>query len=121
MAAARCRSARAEWSSWWWPSAGLPGLLAQQALRAEDHDQHQVREDDRGRPLRIDAVVGDLLDAADDQAAQHGAAEVADAAHHRGGEGEQPALEALEPPDGRLVERVHQPGGAGEDATDQER
>src|SRR3954447_18167926 len=120
MAAARCRSARAEWSSWWWPSAGLPGLLAQQARRAEDHDQHQIREDDRRRPLRVDAVVRDLLDDADDQRAQHGAAQIADAAHHRGGEGQEPALEPLEPPDRRLVERVPPPGGAGQDAADEE-
>src|SRR3712207_8089993 len=39
-------------------SSGLPRLLAEQALRPEDHDQHEVHEHDRRRPFSTDAVVG---------------------------------------------------------------
>src|ERR1700761_128739 len=89
----------------WWCSSGIPRLLAEQARRLEDHDQDQVAEHDRRRPLRADPVVRDLLDAADDDAAQHGAAQVADAAHDGRGERDQAAREALEVPDRRLIER----------------
>src|SRR5215213_4507803 len=51
--------------------ARLARLLADQALRPEDHDQDEVGEDDRRRPLAADPVVGDLLDAADDEAAEN--------------------------------------------------
>src|SRR5690349_6820201 len=85
-------------------SPGLARLFAQQALRLEHHDQDEVGEHHRCGPrAAAHPVVRDLLDAADDEPAEHGPPEVADAAHHRGGEGDQARLEALEVPDGRLV------------------
>ena len=53
--------------------------------------------------------VGDRLDHADDQAADHGALEVADAAHDRRGERDQAGGEALVEADRAVVERVDQP------------
>src|SRR5690242_12350257 len=50
-------------------SSRLPGLLAEQAARLQDHDQDQIGEDDRRRPLRPEARVGELLDDPDDDAA----------------------------------------------------
>src|ERR1700710_3147177 len=47
-------------------SSRLSRLFAEQAGRFEDHDQHEVGEHDRRGPLGADAVVGYLLDAADD-------------------------------------------------------
>src|SRR4051794_24983070 len=102
-------------------SARLARLLAEQALRAEDHDQHEVGEHDRRRPrAAAHPVVGDLLDAADDQAAQDRPPEVADPAHDRRRERDQAGLEALEVPDRRLVEGVDQPGRAGHQPAEQE-
>ncbi len=102
-------------------SSGLPRLLAQQALRPEHEDQHEVAEHDRRRPLRADPVVGDLLDHADDQAAEDGALDVADAAHDGGGERDQAGGEAGEEPHVGLVQRVDEAGGAGHQAAEQER
>ena len=48
----------------------------------------------------------------------HGALDVADSSHHRCRERDQPRLEPLEVPDRRLVERVHEAGGAGQRAAD---
>src|SRR3954447_25125215 len=62
-------------------SAGFPGFLADQPLRPEDHDQHEVGEHDHGRPVLPDAVVRDLLDAADDDAAEDADLDVSDRAH----------------------------------------
>ena len=87
----------------------------------EHEDQHEVAEHDRRRPLRADPVVGDLLDDADDQAAEDGALEVADAAHDRRGERDQAGGEAGEEPHVGLVERVDQPRRAGHQAAEQER
>src|SRR5262245_4093583 len=101
--------------------AGLPGLLAEESLRPEDHDQDEVDEDDRRRPRAADPVVGDLLDDPDDEAAEHGALEVPDAAEHGGGEGDQAGLEALEVPDRGLVERIHESRGTGHEPAQQER
>src|SRR3712207_7693031 len=52
--------------------SGLSRLLAEEPSGPEDHDQHEVGEHHRRRPLAADAVVGDLLDEADHQAAEHG-------------------------------------------------
>src|SRR5688572_15230662 len=90
MARSRC------WRSTSGISARLAGLLPEQALRLEDHDQHQVREYDRGGPLAADPVVRDLLDAADDHAAQHGALKAPDPSHDRCRERDQARGEALE-------------------------
>src|SRR3954449_13379092 len=103
------------------PSSGLPRLLAEQSLRLEDHDQDQVGEHDHGGPVAADPAVGELLDDPDDEPAEHGAAEVADPAHHRRGEGDQAGAEALEEPDLRLVERVDETRRAGQEAAEQER
>ena len=64
-------------------------------------------------------VVG--LDQADQERAEHGAGQVADAAEHGGGEGDQAEREALVVANHRLRERVDEPGGAGERAGEQER
>ena len=69
--------------------------------------------------LRV--VVGDRLDHADDQAADHGALEVADAAHDRRGERDQAGGEALVELDRPVVERVDQARRAGQHAAEQER
>src|SRR5689334_23003933 len=58
------------------PSTGLSCLLTQQAARPEHHDHDQVAEHDHRGPLRAEAGVRELLDAADDEAAEHGAADV---------------------------------------------
>src|SRR3954466_13043473 len=103
------------------PSSGLPRLLAEQPLRLEDHDQDQVGEHDHGGPVAADPAVGELLDDPDDEAAEHRAAEVADAAHDGGGERDEAGAEALEEPHLRLVERVDEAGGARQQAAQQER
>jgi len=101
-------------------SSGLPRLLSQQPLRPEHHDQDEVGEDDRRRPLPADAVVGYLLDAADDQAAEYRAPEVPDAAHDRRRERDQAGAEALVVANAGLVQRVDEASGAGEQAAEQE-
>ena len=95
-------------------------LLADESLRTEDHHDHQVGEHDGRRPLGADAVVRQLLDDPDDQAAEHGAPEVADAAHDGRREGDQAGLEALVEADRRLVQRVDEAGRAGEHAAGEE-
>ena len=60
------------------------------------------------------------LDQPDQDRAEDGARQVADAAEHGRGERDQPELEALVEAHGRHVERVEQPGGAGERAGDHE-
>ena len=104
--------------------AAHPASLVSSPIRPcgpEDHDDHQVDEDDRRRPVVADAVVGDALDDPDDQPAEHGAADVADAAHHRRGERVEAGREALEVPDRGLVERADQAGRARHQAAEQER
>src|ERR1700730_7181294 len=84
-------------------SSGLPRLLTEQTARAQDHDGDQVAEDDRLGPLRAQAGIGQRLDDADDQPAEHSTADVADPAHDRRRERDQSGLEALEVPDVRLI------------------
>src|SRR4051812_26627836 len=97
-----------------------PCLPPDSAPGAEGHDQDQVTEHDHGRPLLADPVVRDLLDAADDDATEGRALDVADAPHHRRGEGDEPGPEALEVPDVRLIERVDQAARAGQQAAEEE-
>ena len=88
----------------------------------EDHDQDQDRRTrSPGSTPGRDAVVGDRLDDADHEAADDRALEVADAAHHGGGERDQAGREALVELDRAVVDRVDQPGRAGEHAAEQER
>src|SRR3954454_21482573 len=75
--------------------SSLARLLAEQALRLEDHDQDQDREHHRGGPHLPEMGVGDRLDHADNESAHDGALEVADAAHDRGREGDEARGEAL--------------------------
>src|SRR5690606_17234007 len=76
--------------------------FAEQSGGAED--QHQA-EDDEGEDVlvgRVEEAEGEVLDVAraegfdqaEHDAAEHGAAQVADAAQHRGGEGLEPRHEA---------------------------
>ena len=69
-----------------------PSSPRRAALRAQHHHHDQVTEHDRRSPLRPRAAVGQLLDAADDEPAEHRAADVADPAHHRRGERDQAGL-----------------------------
>src|SRR5436190_13074006 len=85
-------------------SSRFSRLLAQEAARPQGHDQDQVREDDRRRPLGADAGIGDLLDDPDDDPAENGAAHVPDPPHDGGREGDQARLEALEVPERCLVQ-----------------
>src|SRR5262245_7454195 len=62
-------------------SRSLGGLLPEQARRLEDQDHHQKREHDRFRPARVPDVVGRGGDNADQDTAQKGALNVANAAH----------------------------------------
>src|SRR5690348_4960751 len=62
-------------------SSCLPRLLTEQTARTQDHDGDQVAEYDRLGPLRPQAGIGQRLDDADDQAAEHRTADVADASH----------------------------------------
>src|ERR1022692_1770692 len=84
-------------------SSGLPRLLPEQPARSQHHHQDQVAEHNSRGPLRSEARVRELLDAPDDQPAEHGAANVPDPAHDRRGERDQSGFEALEVPDRRLV------------------
>src|SRR5579883_1041074 len=63
---------------------------AQEAARPEHQHQHQDREDDDVGPAHRDVLAAQGLDEADQDAAQHGAGDVADAAQHGGGEGAEP-------------------------------
>ena len=106
-------------------SSALRRAFAEEPFGPEDEDQDQDREHDRLGPVGagrvpVEAFV-ERLDAADQDRAEHGAGQVADAAEHRGGERDQPELEALVEAHGRHVERVEETCGAGERAGDQER
>src|SRR6266540_2610083 len=93
------------WSARWRRRcSSFPRLLAEQALRLEDHDQDEDREHHRGRPDLPEVGIGDRLDDADDQPADDRALEVADAAHDRRGEGDQAGGEALVVLDRAVVE-----------------
>src|SRR5690349_19290370 len=71
------------------PSSGLVrGHAPQEAGWQEHEDQHQDREDDHVRPGGGYVGAAHRLDQADQDAADHGAGHVADAAQHGGGEGE---------------------------------
>src|SRR3990172_6254511 len=69
---------------------------AEQARGAEQEDRDEQREHVDVAQVRRQVAGAEQLDHADEQAAQHGAAHVADAADHRGHEG----LEAEEDPGG---------------------
>src|SRR6202171_6388015 len=71
-------------------------LLAEQSARPEDERQDQDREHRHFGPLVGDAPRRHRLDDADDEAAEHRARDVADAAEHGGGEGLQPRLIPVE-------------------------
>src|ERR671922_2677720 len=79
-------------------SAALRGPLAEEALGAEDEDRDQDREDDRARPVAPRGPdrqpLVERLDEADEQRSEDGSGQVADAAEHRRGEGEEADLEA---------------------------
>src|SRR5919202_5273532 len=70
--------------------------------RFEDQDHDQQCEDHGFGPAGVDDAVGNRRGHADEHAAQEGALDVADAAHHGGGEAVQTVAEALEEP-GRVV------------------
>src|SRR5258706_5360704 len=67
---------------------------AEQALRTEDHERDQDREDDQVGPLRRDVALGVRLGEAEQEAAGHRTGNRADAADHRGCETLQPRDEA---------------------------
>ena len=101
------------------------GVVRRAGPRAEDEDQDQDREHDRlgpvgARRVPVEPLV-EGLDEPDQDGAEHGAGQVADAAEHGGRERDQPELEALVEAHGRHVERVEEAGRARERAGDQER
>jgi hypothetical protein len=106
-------------------SATLRLILSETPFRPEDEDHDQDREHDRLRPVGPRHVPREALvprlDQADRDGAEDGARQVADAAEHRGGERDQPKLEALVEPHRRRPQRVERPRGAGERAGDEER
>ncbi len=67
------------------------------------------------------AGVRDRLDHPDDEAADHRAPEVADAAHDRRGKRDQASREALVEADRPVVKRVDESSRAGHQAAEQER
>jgi hypothetical protein len=99
--------------------------MPEQALRAEHEDQDQDREDDRLRPVRTGRMpretLVEVLDEADHESAERCAGEVADAAEHGGGEGEEPDLEAEIEACGREVHDVQEAADACERAPERER
>src|SRR4029078_7091406 len=76
----------------------LRGALAEQALGPEDEDRDQDPEDDRAGPVTArrpqERTLVHSLDHPDDERAENGAVEVADAAEHSGRKGDQAELEA---------------------------
>ena len=70
-------------------SCRTPQPLAEDAGRSEDQDEHEHHEGDDVGPLRCRCTAtarDEDLDLAEQQAADHGAADVADAAEHGRGE-----------------------------------
>src|ERR1700712_1809076 len=67
-------------------SGFVRGDAAEQAGRTEHQDQYENREDDYIGPGIGDELAAHCLDQADDDAAKHGAGNVAYTAQHRGGE-----------------------------------
>src|SRR6201996_7573430 len=75
-------------------SGFVGGNAAEQTGRAKDENQNQDREDDDVGPCGGDELAAHRLDQADDDAAKHGARDVANAAQDGGGEGTQAGGEA---------------------------
>src|SRR3954453_11997321 len=75
--------------------------LAEDAFGLEHHEHDEDREDHRLPPglAETEAPV-EVLDDPDEEAAEDGTGEVADAAEHRGGEGEEPEPETGVPSGG---------------------
>src|SRR4029079_17708256 len=88
--------------------ATLRSPFAEEALGAEDEDDDQDPEHHRLRPVAARRVPAEPLveglDQPDQQGPEDGPREVADAAEHRSGEGDQPELEALVEADRARVE-----------------
>ena len=103
-------------------SSGLPRLLAEQALRPEDHDQHRGRRtrspaSTRSRSgCRRSAGCMPMIRPPSTAPLRLPMPPMTAAVNAI-----RPALEALEVPDRRLVQRVDQAGGAGHHAAEQER
>ena len=95
--------------------------LAEDAGRLEDEDEGQDQEDEELRPAGVAQGGRGVLDEADDEAAEHGAGDVADAAEDGGGErlesGVEPEVEA----DIAEAQAPHDAGGRREGATEEER
>src|SRR3954447_24069008 len=75
------------------PSYLLRGAGAEQAVRPEQQDQDQDREDQGLAPLLADVLAAERADEADHDPAEHGPGDVADPAEDRRGEGVHPVLE----------------------------
>ena len=105
--------------------ARVESVLAEQALRPEDEDQDEQDEDDRLGPVGPGRVPGEavveVLDEADQVAAERGARDVADAAEHGRREGEQADAEAEVEARLREVGEVDEAADAGERAAEAER
>jgi hypothetical protein len=97
-----------------WLRLFLHGELAEQAGGAEEQDDDEDREGDGvfvGGPL---AAVHEGLDGAEEEAAEGGAGDVADAAEDGGDEGFEAGHHAHERVDGGVIQRVEDAAGAGE-------
>src|SRR5205823_14982738 len=95
--------------------------LAEDARGPEDQDEDEDSKHHHLGPFGVDKEVAECLDYPDEQAAQGGAADVADAAEDGAGEGEEAAAEALQEPGVAVVDAEDEAGGAGERPTDHER
>ena len=93
---------------------------AEDALRQEDHGDREDRKG--GDVLVVDRQIGrpQGLDQADQQSAEHGAGQRADAAEHRGGERLHAGHEAVGEADDAIVHQVERAGDGGERGGDHE-
>src|SRR3712207_8092030 len=93
--------------------------FAEDALRLEHHEGDEDAEDHRLPPRLTEAQgVVDVLDDPDEEAAQNGTREVADAAEHRRGEGDETEPEAGVPPGDAVGLHVEHARGPGQGATE---
>src|SRR5665213_4628224 len=97
--------------------------FAKQARRSENQDQDEDREDHDVGPLRAlrNVLRRERLDQADQEAAEHRARDVTDAAEYRGRKSLEAGFEAVEEPGRAVVNAADEAGRARQRAADQER
>src|SRR5258708_13852718 len=100
----------------------LAGREAPEDTRGTEHQhQHQDREDDHVGPAHLEVLAAERFNEPDQDAAQHGAGDVADPAQHRRREGSEACRIADDEAGVVVVETEDHAGGARERGAQEER